>query len=111
MSQQQNNLPALKEAQLQLALKAIKRDATLSERRAAAIYNVSRVTLSRQRARILLQSDCTPNLINLLKTEEDVIVQHTINLDAQGFAPQYASIKDIANSLLAERHCDPVSQN
>jgi hypothetical protein len=41
MSQQQRNLPALKEAQLELALKAIERDATISLRRAAAIYNVS----------------------------------------------------------------------
>jgi hypothetical protein len=36
MSQQQNSLPAWKEARLGLALKAIKRDATLSQRRAAA---------------------------------------------------------------------------
>jgi hypothetical protein len=46
MSQQQQNLPALKEAQLELALKAIERDATISLRRAAAIYNVSQATLS-----------------------------------------------------------------
>jgi hypothetical protein len=49
MSQQRYNLPASDEARLQLALKAIKRDATLSQRRAAAIYNVSRMTLARRR--------------------------------------------------------------
>jgi hypothetical protein len=111
MSQQRNNLPALKEARLQLALQAINRDAALSERRAAAIYNVSRITLRRRRAGIPLRSDCTPNSMNLLKTEEDIIVQHTLDLDARGFAPRYAAIKDIADSLLAERHRDPVSQN
>jgi hypothetical protein len=110
-SQQRNNLPALKEARLQLALQAINRDATLSERRAAAIYNVSRITLRRRRAGIPLRSDCTPNSMNLLKTEEDIIVQHTLDLDARGFAPRYAAIKDIADSLLAERHRDPVGQN
>ncbi|KAI1517386.1 transposase [Pyrenophora tritici-repentis] len=111
MSQQQNNLPALKEARLQLALKAIERDATLSQRRAAAIYNVSRVTLGRRRAGIPLRSDCTPNSMNLLKTEEDVIVQHILDLDARGFPPRLAAVQDMANSLLAERHRDPVGQN
>jgi hypothetical protein len=111
MSQQQNNLPAFKEARLQLALKAIERDATLSERRAAAIYNVSRVTLKRRRAGIPLRSDCTPNSTILLKTEEDIIVQHALDLNLRGFPPRLAAVKDMADSLLAERHRDPVGQN
>jgi hypothetical protein len=81
MSQQHNDLPALKEARLQLTLQAIKCDATLSQRRAAAIYNVSRMTLGRRRAGTPLRRDCTPNSMILLKTEEDVIVQHVLNLD------------------------------
>jgi hypothetical protein len=47
----------------------------------------------------------------LLKTEEDVIVQHILNLDARGFPPRLAAVKDMADSLLAERHRDPVGQN
>jgi hypothetical protein len=47
--------------------------------------------------------------MNLLKTEEDMIIQHTLDLDARGFAPRYDAIKDIANSLLAKRHRDPIS--
>jgi hypothetical protein len=46
--------------------------------------------------------------MNLLKIEEDMIVQHTLNLNARGFALWYNAIKDMANSLLAERYCDPV---
>ena len=46
MSQQPNKLPESKEARLQLALQPIKQDATLSQRRAATIYNVSQNTLS-----------------------------------------------------------------
>jgi hypothetical protein len=44
----QHNLlkTTLKEAQVQLALQALHRDTTLSQRRAAAIYNVSQSTLS-----------------------------------------------------------------
>jgi hypothetical protein len=84
MSQQQNDLPTLKEARLQLALQAIQRDATLTLRRAAAIYNVSRSTLSRRSARTTSRRDCTPNLMKLLKTEEDVIVEYILDLDARG---------------------------
>jgi hypothetical protein len=40
-----------------------------------------------------------------------VIIQHILNLNARGFLPQLAAVKDIADSLLAERHCDPVRQN
>jgi hypothetical protein len=111
MSQQQNNLLPLKEARLQTALLAIQRDATLSQRRAAAIYNVSQSTLSTRLAGIPFRRDCTPNSTILLKTEEDVIVQHTLDLDARGFQPRLAAVKDMADSLLAERHRDPVGQN
>jgi hypothetical protein len=45
----------------------------------------------------------------LRKTEEDVIVQHILNLNLQGFLPQLTTIKDIANSLLAKRYKDPIS--
>jgi hypothetical protein len=111
MSQQRNDLPASKEARLQLALQAIKQDATLSQRRAAAIYNVSQSTLSTRRAGTTLRRDCTPNSMKLLKTEEEVIIQHILDLDARGFPPRLAAVKDMADSLLAERHHDPVGQN
>jgi hypothetical protein len=40
----------------------------------------------------------------LLKTEEDVIVQYIHDLVVRGFPPRLAAVKDIADSLLAERH-------
>jgi hypothetical protein len=49
--------------------------------------------------------------MKLLKTEEDVIVQHILGLDPRGFPPRLAAVKDMADSLLAERHRDPVGQN
>jgi hypothetical protein len=49
--------------------------------------------------------------MKLLKTEEEVIFQHILNLDAQGFPPRLAAVKDMADSLLAEHHQDTVSQN
>jgi hypothetical protein len=111
MSQQRNNLPASKEARLQLALQAKQRDATLSQRRAAAIYRVSQSTLSTRLAGITFRRKCTPNSMNLLKREEDIIVQHILDLDARGFSPRLAAIKDMADSLLAERQRNPVGRN
>jgi hypothetical protein len=49
--------------------------------------------------------------MNLLLTEEEVIAQHILDLDAQGFPPWLAAVKDMADSLLVEQHCDPVGQN
>ena len=49
--------------------------------------------------------------MKLLKTEEEVVVQHVLDLDERGFPPQLAAVKDMADSLLAERHRDPVGQN
>jgi hypothetical protein len=49
-------------------------------------------------------------MAKLYKTEEDVIVQHILDLNLRGFPPRLAAIKDMADSLLAERHEDPVSQ-
>jgi hypothetical protein len=40
-----------------------------------------------------------------------VIVKHILDLDARGFAPRLAAVKDMADSLLAERRCKPVSWN
>lgn len=48
--------------------------------------------------------------MKLLKTEEQVIVQHIIDLDLRGFPPQLAAVKDMADSLLAERQRKPVGQ-
>jgi DNA-binding transcriptional regulator YiaG len=74
MAQQQRKRPELQEARIQLALQAIKQDATLSQRRAAAIYNVSQTTLSDRRAGKQFRRDCAPNSANLRLIEEEVIV-------------------------------------
>jgi hypothetical protein len=110
MQQQQDERRALQESRIQLALEAIKRDATLSQRRAAKIYNVLQTTLGKQHGSTFW-CNCVPNSIKLLKTEEEVIVQHILDFDVQGFPPRLAAVKDMADLLLAERHQDPVGQN
>jgi hypothetical protein len=99
------------EADIQLALQAIQQDATLSIPRAAAIYKVAERTLRRRRVGIPSRRDFMPNSMKLLKTEEEVIVEHILDLCERGFPPRLAAVKDMADSLLAECHRDPVGQN
>ena len=42
--------------------------------------------------------------MSLDKTEEEVIVQHILNLVERGFPPRLADVADMANSLRAERN-------
>jgi hypothetical protein len=87
MQQQKNAKKPSNKADIQLAVQAIKRDATLSQRRAAKIYRVPQRTLSNQLARASLQHNCTANSTKLTNTEEEVIVQHILKLDKQGYPP------------------------
>jgi hypothetical protein len=48
---------------------------------AASIYNISQKTLSRRLAGSSSKRDCMPNSMNLSKTEEEVVVQHILDLD------------------------------
>lgn len=99
------------ERQIQLALQALNRDATLSQRRAAAYFSVPQSTLSDRRAGKHPQRGSTPKSMKLLLSEEKAIVDHVLELDARGFPPKLASIREMADSLLAERHRDPVGEN
>ena len=100
-----------KESRLQLAIQAIQRDATLSQRRAAAIYSVSQSTLSDRLAGKLSRQDCTPNSMKLLTTEEETVVDYILDCDARGYPLRLPAVKDLADSLLAARHRDPVGPN
>jgi hypothetical protein len=108
MSTPTNAQLSLNEARIQLALQVIKQDANLSVRRAAAIYNVPHSTLADRHAGMASQRDWKPKSKRLLETEEQVIIQHILDLDSRGFPPRLATVKDMADSLLAARHQDPV---
>ena len=49
--------------------------------------------------------------MRLTVTEVEVIIRHILELDSRGFSPRLAAVKDMADSLLAARHCDPVGVN
>ena len=70
---------------------------------AAAIYDVPLTTLVDRRAGKPLQRDCEPNQKKLTKLEEEVIVEHILDLDSRGFSPILAAIREMANRLLTKR--------
>ncbi|RYN80126.1 hypothetical protein AA0117_g3420 [Alternaria alternata] len=82
---------------------AISQGQIQSYRGAARTYEVSRTTLKRRRAGVPARPDCQPNSRKLTQREEEVIVRHILDLDARGFAPTYAAVRDIADKLLAAR--------
>lgn len=96
MPQQQNKISISREPQIQLALQTLKQDATLSNRRATALYSIPESTLRSQRARKQYLPDRRPKSIRLTPTEEEVIVQKVLNLDAQGFSPRLTNVKAIS---------------
>jgi hypothetical protein len=111
MSQQSLSLQPSNERQIQNALQALKQDVTLPLQRAAAIYNVPRRTLSNRRAGQSSQADRWPTTMSLTKLEEDVVVEHVIDLIDSGFLPRLADVADMANSLHAERGLGQVGIN
>ena len=104
MSQRKRAKKPVNEGGIQLAVQAIKRDATLSQRRAAKIYRVPQSTISDRLAGASPRHDCAPNSTKLTSTEELVIVQHILKLDERGYPPRLTNVEDMANSLLAERN-------
>jgi hypothetical protein len=111
MRQQPPQVDASTEIQIQLALQAIKKDASISLRRVAAICNVSSSTLNDRRAGQPSQADRRTKTMNLSKTEEEVIVKHVIDLAKRGLPPWLAAVANMANSLRAERNLGHVGSN
>jgi hypothetical protein len=93
-----------------LAIQAMKYNKELSQWHAATIYNVLESTLHTQRAKTTSQRNSYSNLLKLLRSEEEVLVQCIRRLDAQGFAPTLSYIQEMANQLLAARGSNQVGE-
>jgi hypothetical protein len=102
---------ASKEADIQLAIFSIQSKQIQGNRPAAAVYDVPETTLRRRRAGIPARRDCQPNSRKLSQREEEAIVRYIINLDTRGFAPMYAAVRIMADSLLVARGADQVGLN
>jgi hypothetical protein len=103
MSQQPNLELLSREDRIILPIIATKSGATISQRRATAIYNVPRATLQDRRAKTTSRRDSHPNSSKLTKHEEETIIQTIKRLGAREFAPTLSNVREIANQLLAAR--------
>ena len=98
------------ELDIQLAIQSLDSHQIQTGRRAASIFNVPESTLRDRRAGKRARRDCQPNSKKLTKLEEEVIVDHILDLDLRGFSPTYAAIRDMADRLLAARGAGQVGQ-
>jgi hypothetical protein len=110
MAPPRRTLSSYNEADILLASFALNNQQLESSRRAALLYNVPKSTLNDRRAGKPARSDCQPNSKKLTQLEEQVIIDHILNLDLRGFAPTYAAIRDMADKLLAARGVGQVGQ-
>jgi hypothetical protein len=98
------------EARILLTLQALQNNQKLSVRRAADTYEVPRNTLRRRQDGIQSRRDTTQKSRRLSNLEEEIVVHFIVNLDSRGFPPRYSFIKEIANSLLADRNAPPIGK-
>ena len=77
----QRNTKSKTEAQLILALQALKCDPNLSIRKAASLFSVSASSLSYRKRGRASRRDCLPNLQKLTNLEEQAIIQRVFKLD------------------------------
>src|SRR5271168_2451461 len=96
------------ESQLNLALQAIRRDPTLSLRRAAKLYSVHHTKLSRRQRGIPSRRDISANSRKLTDLEEIVLVERIIDLASKGFPPRLCVVEDMANRLIMTRQGERV---
>jgi hypothetical protein len=100
-----------KEGRILLAIQAIEEGHFKSIRAAAAVYRVSRTTLTRRLNGIASQSDYRPKIRNLTESEESVVVKHILDLDSKGFSPSPRDVRGMANKLRGCRNLAPVGPN
>jgi hypothetical protein len=100
-----------KEGQILLALQHLKTDQSQSLRKAAGAFEVSRKTLGRRRDGIPSRRDSVANSRSLTLLEEEVIIQHILDLDSRGFSPTPRVVADMANDLRTRRGMAHVGKN
>ena len=92
-----------KEARIIIAIKSIRSSRKLSIRAAAKIYNAPYTTLADRMKGRTPKTDYRPVARSLTEIEEDVIVQHILDLDSRGFPPAIEGVREMADYILASR--------
>jgi hypothetical protein len=94
-------MPSNLEGRISLALHALSTGVCKSLNAAATSYDVPYNTLSRRYNGIRPQRGTRSITCKLTQTEEQVLLQRILDLDEQGFPPQLAVVRDIANIILS----------
>ena len=95
------------EERLSLALAAYKSGQIKSLRKAAITYDVGYTTLNDRYHGRQSRRDYRPMTSKLTYTEELVLIQRVLDLDAQGFPARLSVVRETADLLLASRGIDP----
>jgi DDE superfamily endonuclease/Tc5 transposase DNA-binding domain/helix-turn-helix, Psq domain len=91
------------EGRILLALNAIKKQEISSIRQAARYFNVPEATLRRRRHGTTFRSETRANSHKLTELEEFSLQKWIVSMDDRGAAPRPATVREIANLLLARR--------
>ena len=86
-----------------LAINAIRSIPRLSIRRAAQIYDIPKSTIAARMKGRTPKTDSRNAYLNLIKVEEEVIIQYILDRDSRGFSPRITDVGDMANLLLRKR--------
>jgi hypothetical protein len=99
-----------KEARIVMAIEALQSDQKLNVHKATQIYDVPETTLRSRRKGAKPKAEDRPKTRLLNKLEEEVLVQHIVDLDNRGFSPRLKDIEDMANNILTSRHKQPIGK-
>ena len=99
--------PANQEGKILLALNDIKNGRIASIRAAAKLYDIPPRTLSRRANGTISRVDTRANSHKLTQLEEDSLIQWIFSMDARRAAPRPATVREMANILLAARGTTP----
>jgi hypothetical protein len=91
------------EGRIVLALNAFQKGQFSSLRAAARAYNIPHITLTRRHKGAPSRADSTSPHLKLTQTEETTLVQWILSMDTRGMSPTQASVREMAELLLAER--------
>ena len=89
----------IQEAQIILAIEAIRSSKKLSRRAAAKLYSIPYTTLSNRMKNITFIVERRPAIQNLTKIKKNIIVQYILDLDSRGFPPLIRDMAAMANHI------------
>ena len=98
------------ENQLNLAIQALKNDPKLKVYTASKIYKVDHRKLGERLRGVPPRRAILANSQKMTDLEENVLVEHILDLAAKGFPPRLCVVEDMANRVLATRDGGRVGQ-